>query len=92
LKKGMKIEKHRPFIKVEELNEFYGLCKDDLSCSIVASLLSAYGFATENKSQKDEEKLIELADKLGYTLTKIDQIVDDPEEVEQNEDNQEELN
>lgn len=89
LKKQPKIGVHRAFIKQEELDEFYALCEDDSNSSVIASLLSSYGFATDKIALTDEEKLIELADKLGYILTKNDEKV---EEIEQNEDNQEDNN
>ena len=89
LKKHPKEGIHRAFIKQEELDKFYALCEDDSNSAVIASLLSSYGFATDKAALTDEEKLIDLADKLGYTLTKTESSI---EEVDQNQHNQEDIN
>ena len=88
LKNNNKDEKIRAFVKKEELSEFYQLLDgDNHSSRLIGALLSSYGFAkTKQQSKEKIDTLRELADELGYELTKIGSNDRDDTETEETDD------
>lgn len=63
----------RAVVKDEELTAFYLLLdKYSSQAQTIGALLASYGFALQKNQLSEEEKLKELAGKLGYALIKKD--------------------
>ncbi len=87
MKKDTKNISLRANVKEEELNDFFGLL-ENWDSKIIGALLASYGFALHKKEESEDElaKLAEKAEKLGYTLEKIEETSENnnEEEIEEN--------